>query len=292
MEIWFVSALGGAILAGVSNFYFKQAAVRGYNADIFSFYGGVTSVVIVGAVVLFQHETLRGYGALAALVFLSGYMTAWTNVFKVQALRFIDSTIYFPLFKLLAPTIAIIAGVTLFHESFSRAEWIGMILGLTVPLLLITKAENGRQQNLLAGLFLVLASGAISGAIAIIGKYATDMAMPILVILMFTAAGIAARFVVTFAFKKGMHGLYVFIKDETSRGLIFGAVLRAFLISVSMLLMLYAYTKGGTLAIVQTIHSMYILVPIILAVLLYNEHWNAQKVLAIIISVAALGLLG
>ena len=55
---------------------------------------------------------------------------------------------------------------------------------------------------------------------------------------------------------------------------------------------LYALSYGGPVAIVYTVTAMYILIPIVLAIIFYNEHWNTQKVIAIIISVAALALLG
>jgi len=35
MEIWFISAVTGAVFAGLSNFLFKIAASRGYNAEVF-----------------------------------------------------------------------------------------------------------------------------------------------------------------------------------------------------------------------------------------------------------------
>jgi len=291
MEIWFLAAVGGALFAGLSNFYFKQAAVRGYNAELFSLYGGLISIVIIGTIVFLQQESLFYYGWLAGLTFLGGLLGAQNNILKVLALRFIDSTIYFPLFKLLAPALAIIAGIIFFGESFTSIEWLGMILGLSVPLLLITRAEHSRQQNLIAGLLVVLITGILSAAAAVINKFATDAGVPILVILISVSFGVFIGTLLTLTIRKGIQNLLNTIKKETSLGLIIGASLRSIFISIGLGLMLYAFTAGGTLAIVQTIHSMYILIPIVLAIILYNEHWNLQKVIAIILSIAALGLL-
>jgi uncharacterized membrane protein len=55
-----------------------------------------------------------------------------------------------------------------------------------------------------------------------------------------------------------------------------------------MFFIFYAYGNGGTLGVVQTINSMYILIPIVLAIYFYKEHWNAQKMLAVVLSVVAL----
>ena len=70
MEIWFISAVGAALLAGVSNFYFKQAAVRGYNAELFSLYSGFASIFLVSALLVFNQTPIFGYGWLPAVSFV------------------------------------------------------------------------------------------------------------------------------------------------------------------------------------------------------------------------------
>jgi drug/metabolite transporter (DMT)-like permease len=54
---------------------------------------------------------------------------------------------------------------------------------------------------------------------------------------------------------------------------------------------LFAFAEGGPLAIVYTVHSLYILIPIVLSIIFFNEHWNMRKVAAIAASIAALVLL-
>ena len=93
-------------------------------------------------------------------------------------------------------------------------------------------------------------------------------------------------------YKKGIRKIFYTIKEDTSAGLLWVSTMRAVLITIGLALMVYAFETGGPLAIVQTIHSMYILIPIVLAIIFYNEHWNLQKVVAIVLSVAALALLG
>lgn len=292
MEIWFWAAVVGAVFAGLSNFYFKQAAVRGYNAELFSLYGGLTSVSLVGLVLLFQHESLFGHGWIAWLMFFGGLLASLTNILKITALRFIDSTIYFPLFKLLAPALAIVAGIIFFKESFSVLEWVGMLMGLLVPLLLINRAEDGRQNNLLAGLIIVVITGIFSAAAAVFSKLATNLGVPVVVIVLFVSSGVLVGTVCIMSYRRGVNNIIKIAKAETSLGLIIGSFTRAALIACSMGAMFFAFTSGGTLAVVQTIHSMYILIPIVLAIIFYKEHWNLQKMTAVLLSIAALGLLG
>lgn len=292
MEIWFWAAVAGALFAGLSNFYFKQAAARGYNAEIFSLYGSLLSFFLIFALLMIQPAELFKYHWLGILAFGGGLLAALTNVFKIYALRYIDSTIYFPLFKLLSPSIAVIAGVILFGERFSSHEWIGIIIGLTVPLLLITKSENQRQNNLILGILLILLTGLTSSSTAIANKYVIDVGFPIAVVILYATSGIFIGSLLASIKKRGFGSTWYELKINFHRSFIISASLRSGLIFFSFWFMLYAFQNGGSLAIVQTINSMYILIPIVLSVIFYKEHWNIQKVTAVILSVFALMLLG
>lgn len=247
--------------------------------------------MIAVALLIYPPETYR-YGLAALLVFGGGLLAASTGIMKVYALRYIDSTIYFPLFKLLAPSLAIILGIMFFAERFTWYEWIGMTLGLLVPLLLITNAEKKRQANLVAGLLLVFVTGLLSAVVAGLNKFGIGAGITVLSLLLYAASGVLLGTAAIMFFKSGVRQTIDRIKSDTSSGLIFGAGLRVLLINISLGFTLLAYATGGSLGIVQTIHSMYILIPIILSIIFYNEHWNAQKVVAVALSVAALALLG
>lgn len=290
MEMWFIAALAGAILAGISNFYFKLAANNDYDAEVFTLIGGLVSVLAVGIVAAFLGTPILKLSALTIIMFTAGILAASGGIMKVYALRHIDSTIYFPLFKLLAPGLAILFGVIWFSESFLLIEWIGLVFGLTVPLLLITRSENGRQRNLQAGLILVLLTALASAFAAALNKFAIDAGIPILTGLFYASLGVFLGTIMTIIYKKGLWSTYRHITDGYSAPIFWYGSLRALLISASFGCILYAY-QDGTLAVVQTIHSMYILIPIILSVILYNEHWNTQKALAVTFSVLALALL-
>lgn len=292
MEIWFIASVAGAILAGISNFFFKIAASRGYSAEVFTLHGGLASTILTGFVVLLSHQSLLQFNLFTAVMLTAGMIASLGGIMKVYALRHIDSTIYFPLFKLLAPALAIIFGIVWFAETFTSIEWAGLLLGLTVPLLLITKAENGRQINLKAGLILVLLTGLTSATAAALNKFVIDAGVGVLVGLFYSSLGVFVGTVITIIFKKGFRSTLRHIKTDSDAKLVFYGSLRAIFISLGFGLILYAYAHGGTLAVVQTISSMYILIPVVLSIIFYSEHWNLQKAAAIILSVASLALLG
>jgi drug/metabolite transporter (DMT)-like permease len=293
MELWFIAAIVGMLLAGASNFIFKLVAKNNLDSEIFSLVGGVTSIIfLVPLVLLFDSFYVENTLAVF-IIFMASIVAAFIGVWKVYALRFIDTTIYFPLFKLLSPLIAIILGVVLFSESFSGYEWFGLGLGLTVPLLLITKSENGRQNNLLYGLLLVGVTGSLSAAVAASHKWATDLSPNAITLTLVASVGIVCGSFLAMVIKRGWSAGLLHVKTvQQKKKIVIWATIRSIVVSSSVILILYAYTLGGSLAIVHTIHSMYILIPIVLAIIFYNEHWNWQKALAITLSVVSLAFLG
>lgn len=86
MELWFWAAVWGAVFAGVSNFYFKQAAARGYNSELFSLYGSVLSVPLVALGLFVFTQPLFFEIWILGFVFLGGVLAAGTNVLKIYAL--------------------------------------------------------------------------------------------------------------------------------------------------------------------------------------------------------------
>jgi len=292
MEIWFISAVMGAIFAGLSNFLFKIAASRGYNPEVFSLYGGLAATILTALVVIFTNPSLFQFSRFAAIMLFAGMIASIGGIIKVYALRHIDSTIYFPLFKLLSPALAIAIGIIWFSEHFSFVEWVGMSIGLTVPLLLITKTENGRQNNLKAGLIMVVLTAFISAIVAAMNKFAIDAEISVITGIFYSSFGVLLGTIGTIVYKKGVRSLVKHVYTDTNSKLIIYASLRALLINISFAFILYAYAKDGTLGIVQTVHSMYILIPIVLSIIFYNEHWNLRKAIAIVISVLSLALLG
>ncbi len=292
MEIWFLGALGSALGSGLSAFLIKVAAKRNYGSEVFILWGGIFSVAIFLPVAILFSEPGTLKSGMVLLALMAGFLAATVGIFKVYALRHIDTTIYYPLFKLISPALAIVFGILLFAETFTAKEWIGLLAGLFVPLMLITKSENGRQANLLAGLVLVVITGILASVISVLNKYAVDIYQAIFWILAFNSIGITVGSFLTIMYKRGIHQLSRKLLEGTTKILVIWAAIRSMFISLGFLSMLYAFSVGGSLGVVYTIQSFYILIPIILSIIFYEEHWNLQKATAIILSVAALALLG
>ncbi len=291
MQLWFWAAVAGMVLAGVSNFGFKIAAKKGFDAEVFNLYAGIVSVLFATICLLIvRPDEINGLVVIFVTI-SSGIVATTGGIMKVYALRHIDTTIFFPLFKLASPLLAVLAGILFFNESFTTVEWIGILLGLFIPLLLLNRSEQTRQQNLVAGLLFVLLISISSAAAAAMNKYAIDTGMSHWVALWYTVFGIVVG-TLCIIFGKLRFVTWSHIRLHSTALLIKQATLRSILISTSTLFIFYAYGHGGELGIVQTIHSLYIIIPIVLSVLIYQEHINWNKAMAVVLSIVALGFLG
>ncbi|MFM2415054.1 MAG: hypothetical protein RI911_747, partial [Candidatus Parcubacteria bacterium] len=74
---------------------------------------------------------------------------------RIEALKYIDTVIFFPLSKIGAPLLAVIGGILFFSETLTPLNTIGVLLSIFVPLLLIQKSEHTRQTNLRYGIILM-----------------------------------------------------------------------------------------------------------------------------------------
>ena len=291
MEVWFLAALMGMIFAGFSNFAFKIAASRKYDSETFNLWGGLISIIFAGVCLVVVKPADVSTPFIIWLTVGSGMIATCGGIMKVYALRYIDTTIFYPLFKLFSPLLAIVAGMVFFSERFSLFEWLGMILGLLVPILLINKIEHNRQTNLVLGLVFVGAISFTSAVAAAISKYSIDSGMSEWNSLWYASVGIFFGSLILLLGKLRIR-TFGHIVQHSQSGLVFFAFARSFLICISLLFVLFAYGHGGSLGVVQTIHSMYIIIPIFLSIAMYKEHVDVRKVLAVALSVAALAFLG
>lgn len=291
LETWFILAVVSAFAAGISSFLYKIASVEKIDIVALSFYTSIlTSTIVIVCVILFS-DFSGFWHPMLFFAFITAATYLATSITKVKSLDYIDSAIFFPLYKVFGPALVIVGGITFFNESFTLYETIGLVASLFVPLLLITKNENGRQVNLKKGIFYVLVTAAIGGVSAMTWKYGADISpniwMYILAGELFVLFSASLSLVKTHKqnLRKPLLIIYnpLFIKM---------CIVSAVVSVVAASSTVFAFTSGGSLGIVYTINSLYILIPIVLSIIFYNEHWNARKVIAIILSIVALAFFG
>lgn len=209
------------------------------------------------------------------------------NYLRIEGLKNIDSVIYFPLSKVLGPLLVIAASILFLSESLTVLQAVGVTLSICVPLLLISGSEKYRQNNLRLGLILVVASTVLISISQVLTKLGLSLD-PTLFFMMGVSQGVAL--LVSMGIHVRSHTDETHFASLSQRRDWELGILSAIL-SVFALYTLFKAISLAPLSLVYTIHAHYILVPIILSVWWYGEHINMRKLLAVVVSFLAIGLL-
>jgi uncharacterized membrane protein len=290
MEIWFIWSIVATIFAGLHVFIQKIGSARDYNSNLLNTYGGFFS----GCLGLVAAFFMGGYGSVSWAMFgfaaVAGATYLVGSNLRMDAMRHIDTTILLPLHKFISPLFVLFFGVVIFNEVLTTSEWWGIIMGVLVPLLLISRFESSRQNNLKLGLTLLLMSAAITAGNAAINKYGVSIFESVLLFAAFSHFGSTALGFITHKLRRKRSQQISHHHFDKRLLLLAGGL--GVIQFTSFNAFLYAFATGGPLAVVYTIHSLYIVIPIVLAILFYKEHWNLRKAVAIAVSVAAIVLMG
>lgn len=290
MEAWFIFSLAAAVVGGVGAFTHKVAAHRNYDISVLNIYSSSISALLIG-IGAWYYSRFEQFWELSVLIaFVASFTYFVTLVLKVGALRNIDTAIFFPLYKVAGPLFSIVFSILIFSETFNVYESIGLVCSLGVPLLLITKAENNRQSNLKNGLLLLLLASIIGTISITFTKYGADITSNILMFVFIGEVFMAVSSILVLSHRHGKK-TYNFVVDNTPVGAVKFILVMAVAQALSALTMVFAFSAGGSLAIVYTISSLYILIPILMSVYIYKEHFNLKKAMALLLAVAALALL-
>jgi len=284
METWIIWALLSAITWWLYNFSYKVIAQRKYDTNLSATYSYLTATILAGIYCIYSSSFSISYD-----VFLTTLVLSFVNISffyisvisRVESMKNIDTVIFYPLYKTFWPIIVTVISLLYFWEILSFKEALWIVVGITVPLLLITKTENRIQKNLKIGIIFVL----ITSIVTSISSAATKMVYIVWwspEIFLFTWLFIWTLYsIIAYQFhgKKNTH------KYKTEWILKFSVL--AWIIHVFAF---YTFILAMTwnLAIVFTINSFWILVPIILSIIFYGEHFNIKKGLVIALSILSI----
>lgn len=280
----FLWTIAATILAGIQMFTAKMIAHGGRS----SAYNGIYTYGVSGLMALVCLILFGAYPTEWMLVFvlaiISGAMHAFGQIIRIDALRYIDATIYFPLNKIIGPLLVVGGGVYFFHDTLSRWNMIGIALSLCVPILLISSSENARQIDLKKGLIFLLISTGLASSSMLITKAGADRDAAVLFLMCISQLGGSAFSI--YMYRRELRQK-VYVPDSHDMWVGLSSGILAF---VSFYALLKAYSLGA-ISLIYTIHAHYILIPIFLAVWFYKEHMDMRKFAAVVLSVIAIGLL-
>ncbi len=293
MEPWFIYTLLSVLFSGAYTFSQKVATERGYPStlsNVFSAFVAALSAIFITTVFYDFSGNLK-LGIIVASI--PGILYMLVAFFRLNSHKYIDSAILFPLYKTFGPIFVLLIGVLVFGERFNFVEWIGIFLSILVPLMLLNKSEEVRQKNLWRGVLLVLLSAFLAAIAAAVNRAGMNIFANVqaFVVFVYIFSASSAVFMYVLDLKKSSKNAI----QSTHKLLNIDVVILSIISGVSQfagfIFMMLAFKAGGPLAIVYTVNSFYILIPIVLSIIIYKEHWNARKAFAIALSVAALWFL-
>ena len=152
------------MFSGLYSFFLKVSAEKNHDSSQVSFYTYLSGAFLAG-IFFFLHLDF-GFSSflfIFFLAFLNAFLYFLATLTRIESLRCIHTTLYFPLYKTFGPLLVTVVSLFFFKESLSSSEIFGIVLGIFVPLLLINKKESSRQSNLKKGLFLLFLGMVVMG---------------------------------------------------------------------------------------------------------------------------------
>lgn len=281
MEAWFIYALLSAIFAGIAAFTNKMSAHFRHHPAQATVYSMLCAAFFSGIYAFTQPLDAQQLWLVIALAVFNIISYITYALTRIEALKVIDSTIYFPTQKVSTAILILPVGMLLFGDSFTFTQLIGVALGVTIPLLLINGKEAERQKNLKRGVILI--------AVGVIGSILVNMAtksithlelnMPIYMFIVFTLGSVFALYI----YKKTGE------REHTKTHVEWIGILNGLFMFCNLVFYLKALT--GNLTSVFIINSFSVMIVVMLSVIFFKEHLDLKKGLALAATVAATVLL-
>ncbi len=286
-QITFFWTLVSTVLAGLTLFIQKVVAEERRSSAFngFFMYGasGVFAIILFAAL----QELPVNWEMIALFGFMGGALHGLGNFIRIEALRSIDSVLYFPLNKMFGPLLVVMGGVIFFADHLTVTQYVGIGFSLSVPLLLVSSVEQHRQKNLWLGLKLLLVSTALTAASLLVMKQGYAYGTAVLLML---CASQTAGMLASAAILWKQHGAgFAMITHADRRDVMIGSLSAIF--GLGSAYALFMALSTGLVSLVYVIQAHYILIPIILSVWWYGDHINVRKFAAVAVSFLAITML-
>jgi len=280
-----VYTLLSAVFAGIYNFMLKVVAERGYNNYLFTFWDYLFATITTGIALVYY---LTQYTISIDIFYMTSLFATITTIFfilsvftRVESMRNIDTVIFYPLYKTFGPIMVTGVSILFFHETLSLNEIWWIVLWICVPLLLLTKAENKIQKNLLLWVWLIIATAILSTISTIGTKWIMFYGLNVVLFLF-------VRSFIWVIFSGISYKIHKYKRNETYNNI----WMLSFCFWASLLhigsSVFFVLALSWNLAVVFTINSFHILIPIILSIIFYGEHFNMKKGIVIALSIVSI----
>lgn len=281
MEPWFIFALISALGAGLYSFSSKISAHLKFHSAQVTMYSTVSATVLSGIYALVVSADTSSVFLILSIAVIDAVAYGVVAITRIDALKHIDSMIFFPLYKVISSILAVPLGILFFSDVISTNEFLGIGIGLLAPIFLITKKEKERQGNLKKGIMLLMI-GIVAALVAtamskIINLMELDFSL--YVFFAFSITSLFSALIYKKDRKKDHNKKYVELVG------VFGGA------CMFVNLFFFVRALSGNLGTVYLINSFSTVLVVLLSVIIFKEHINLKKIGALIVTVVSLVLL-
>lgn len=282
MEPWLFFAIATIFTSGLHNFSIKVAAERNYNVSIINLYTYIISSTLLWIYLIFHLESVNFSNIhIILLLAIWNSFTFFLSLFtRVKAMQKVDAVIFFPLYKTFWPIIITLISIFFFKEILTTKEIIWIIIWISVPLLLITNSEKKRQNHLFLWVTFIILT-------AILTAFSSSLLKEAMVKWFDPASLIFISSIFGFIFS--LISLKIFKKEKKkyNKKWIWKVAIISWLLHLASFAT-FTLSLTWNLAVVFTISSFSILIPIILSIIVYKDHFNIKKWIVIILSIISI----
>lgn len=279
---WFELTILSTLLFGIQNFLYKVSAAKKQNSHTVTLASTIT--VAVASVIFFfvTKGKIIELNFLLFVSFLCAIFTVVNSITKIEGLKFIPTSIFYPIIKA-SIALTLIASIFIFGEVLGLKQWIGIFFIVVVVILLSIQDKSEKIKNLKIGLFFAFGCALANTLYNIVSKFAVERVD--------YNNFLGGMYIFSIFFT--LTSMRIFEKKEktknTKGSLMIGFIIGLFIFT-GFLLGLKALVSGP-LGIITAINSLSLIIPIILGALIYKEKVTFKRVLAVSLAIIAVILL-
>lgn len=289
---WFTWAVVSTIFTGVQSFLYQKLVKDRADPLTAQVMQGAVVTVLAIVVLAYSNPRVADPDALVLMLVaaaLQGALFFVTTESRLAALKAgIPAAVLFPIIKLSTPVVVVLSALA-FDEWDAIREprrLIGIALAVGATYLIMqrrTALEAGGSRH---GLTLAIVAMVASVGAAFAAKYPFESGGEVSIFAFMLVSNATNLLLATITLVRGQ---VTVSRADIREGIRWGALIGA--LSFAGFGAFLQAVKEGDLAIVASINSLYILIPIVLSASLYREHLTPLRQVAIAVSVLAVVLL-
>ncbi len=291
---WYLLAILSALFWGTENFLHKISAKKGLNSSKVSAIFGLSVCILSLIFFLVFRENLFNFKFLIIISILNALTFFTSFITRLEALKRIDSTVYFPVSKTGTLLIMVLLSIFVLHERITIFQLSGLVTTL-IAIFLLT--ENSLKEIKIAKLAqLGIGFTIVSTIFAALANFTVDIASNKVGTYAFSFFAYSFGFLFSSAINRLSIGQVikstpttVSSNENTTITYILGVAIGTF--NFLGLVFFIEALKAGTFSVVGAINNFSLILTLGLSILIYSERPSKKQIIGICLAFASLFLL-